>query len=144
MNGEKKLTPKQQKFVQEYLIDRNATQAAIRAGYSAKSARQQAVYLLSNINVSTYINDLLNKSMDESGITREKKRSALWSVVEKVLSNPEIEYTVQSMVAAIKELNEMDGDHASKKVDLNIYEGLADYLQAAINERRNSQQTAMH
>ena len=36
----KTLTPKQQRFVDEYLIDLNATQAAIRAGYSKNSARQ--------------------------------------------------------------------------------------------------------
>lgn len=35
----KNLTPKQRRFIDEYLIDLNATQAAIRAGYSAKSAR---------------------------------------------------------------------------------------------------------
>lgn len=34
------LTPKQQRFVEEYLVDLNATQAAIRAGYSARTARQ--------------------------------------------------------------------------------------------------------
>ena len=34
-----KLTPKQERFISEYLVDLNATQAAIRAGYSAKSAR---------------------------------------------------------------------------------------------------------
>ena len=34
-----KLTPKQQQFVREYLIDFNATQAAIRAGYSPKTAQ---------------------------------------------------------------------------------------------------------
>jgi phage terminase small subunit len=34
-----KLTPKQQRFVDEYLVDLNATQAAIRAGYSQKTAR---------------------------------------------------------------------------------------------------------
>jgi phage terminase small subunit len=34
----KRLTPKQQRFVREYLIDLNATQAAIRAGYSEKTA----------------------------------------------------------------------------------------------------------
>lgn len=37
---EKALTPKQARFVEEYLIDLNATQAAIRAGYSKKTARQ--------------------------------------------------------------------------------------------------------
>ena len=35
----KKLTPKQERFVDKYLVDLNATQAAIRAGYSAKTAR---------------------------------------------------------------------------------------------------------
>ena len=35
-----KLTPKQQRFIDEYLIDLNATQAAIRAGYSPRTARQ--------------------------------------------------------------------------------------------------------
>ncbi len=35
------LTPKQARFVEEYLIDLNATQAAIRAGYSKKTAKQQ-------------------------------------------------------------------------------------------------------
>ena len=36
------LTPKQELFVQEYLVDLNATQAAIRAGYSEQTARQTA------------------------------------------------------------------------------------------------------
>lgn len=38
--NESTLTPKEERFVGEYLIDLNATQAAIRSGYSAKSARQ--------------------------------------------------------------------------------------------------------
>lgn len=42
-----KLTPKQQRFVDEYLIDLNATQAAIRAGYSPKTAQQMGAENLS-------------------------------------------------------------------------------------------------
>lgn len=38
--ADRKLTPKQQRFVEEYLIDLNATQAAIRAGYSKKTAQE--------------------------------------------------------------------------------------------------------
>lgn len=38
MTGNAKLTPKQKRFVEEYLVDCNATQAAIRAGYSPKTA----------------------------------------------------------------------------------------------------------
>lgn len=46
-----KLTPKQARFVAEYLIDLNATQAAIRAGYSQRTAEQQGPRLLGNVGV---------------------------------------------------------------------------------------------
>jgi phage terminase small subunit len=45
------LTPKQRRFVDEYIADLNATQAAIRAGYSRRTAKQQGSRLLSNANV---------------------------------------------------------------------------------------------
>lgn len=50
-----KLTAKQQRFCDEYLIDLNATQAAIRAGYSARSARQIADRNMSNDDIKKYI-----------------------------------------------------------------------------------------
>lgn len=49
------LTPKQERFVAEYLVDLNATQAAIRAGYSAKTAQEQGSRLLSNVMVAAAI-----------------------------------------------------------------------------------------
>ncbi len=49
------LTPKQARFVDEYLIDLNATQAAKRAGYSEKTAQEQSARLLSNAIVSRAI-----------------------------------------------------------------------------------------
>ena len=51
----KSLTPKQQCFVEEYLVDLNATQAAIRAGYSEKTAEQQGARLLGNVKVRAAI-----------------------------------------------------------------------------------------
>jgi len=51
----RKLTDKQQRFVDEYLIDLNATQAAIRAGYSEKTAEQQAYQLLQKPSVQEAI-----------------------------------------------------------------------------------------
>ena len=51
------LTPRQARFVDEYLIDLNATQAAIRAGYSAKTAQTQSSRLLSNGMVQAAILD---------------------------------------------------------------------------------------
>lgn len=49
------MTPKQRAFVLEYLVDLNATQAAIRAGYSAKTADQQGSRLLANVKVAEAI-----------------------------------------------------------------------------------------
>jgi hypothetical protein len=46
------LTPKQRRFVDEYLLDLNATQAAIRAGYSARTANEQGARLLANASVA--------------------------------------------------------------------------------------------
>lgn len=50
-----KLTAKQQRFCDEYLIDLNATKAAIRAGYSEKSARQMATENMSKPSIKEYI-----------------------------------------------------------------------------------------
>ena len=49
------LTPKQERFVQEYLVDLNATQAAIRVGYRKKTTTEQASRLLTNVKVSEAI-----------------------------------------------------------------------------------------
>lgn len=43
------MTDKQARFCEEYMIDLNATQAAIRAGYSPKTAQEQSARLLSNV-----------------------------------------------------------------------------------------------
>ena len=53
INGQpiRKLSPKQQRFIAEYLIDLNATQAAIRAGYSEHTAEQQGYQLLQKTSV---------------------------------------------------------------------------------------------
>ena len=56
-----KLTDKQEMFCKEYLIDLNATQAAIRAGYSKKTANEQGARLLVNVSVQTKISQLKEK-----------------------------------------------------------------------------------
>lgn len=50
------LTPKQRAFIRQYIIDRNGTQAAIRAGYSPKTAQEQASRLLSNVMIRRVLN----------------------------------------------------------------------------------------
>jgi phage terminase small subunit len=53
--AEKKLTAKQQRFCDEYLLDLNATQAAIRAGYSKKTAKQIGQQNLTKLDLKEYI-----------------------------------------------------------------------------------------
>jgi phage terminase small subunit len=76
MNGNAKkggkLTPRQERFVEEYIIDLNATQAAIRAGYAAKDADVQGPRLLGNVGVSRAVASLKAKRAAETGITAER------------------------------------------------------------------------
>lgn len=53
------LSPKQGRFVTEYLKDQNGTQAAIRAGYSARTANEQAARLLAQVSVRTQVDERL-------------------------------------------------------------------------------------
>lgn len=66
------LTPKQQLFVDQYMIDRNATQAAIRAGYSAATAEQQGCRLLRNVQVRAAVDERCEKMAEKLEITAER------------------------------------------------------------------------
>ncbi|EMH91446.1 terminase small subunit [Klebsiella pneumoniae] len=63
-----KLTDKQELFAREYLKDLNATQAAIRAGYSEKTARSQANRLLTNVDIENRIAELKSVRNEAVGI----------------------------------------------------------------------------
>ncbi len=62
------MNDKQRRFVEEYLIDLNATQAAIRAGYSAKTAKQQGQRLLTNVDVQVAVSEAKVKRSNDTGI----------------------------------------------------------------------------
>jgi phage terminase small subunit len=65
------LTAKQQTFVEEYLVDLNATQAAIRAGYSAKTAEQQGPRLLGNVEVQAAVQAAMAARSERTEITQD-------------------------------------------------------------------------
>lgn len=67
-----KLTAKQKKFVEEYLIDLNATQAAIRAGYSPNTAQEQSSRLLSNVKVKNEIDKAMAERSRRTGISQDR------------------------------------------------------------------------
>jgi len=65
------LTPKQRRFVNEYCVDENATQAAIRAGYSENGAGQQGHLLLKIIEIQEAIAERMEELAVAAGITPE-------------------------------------------------------------------------
>lgn len=67
-----KLTAKQQRFCDEYLIDLNATQAAIRAEYSPKTACEQASRLLANVKVQEVIAVKMAIRSKRTGINQDR------------------------------------------------------------------------
>ncbi len=65
------LTPKQERFVQEYLVDLNATAAAKRAGYSEKTAGEQAARLLTNVKIQLAIQEAQKLLRNRTEITQD-------------------------------------------------------------------------
>lgn len=72
MTAKRKLTDKQQRFVDEYLVDLNATQAAIRAGYSEKTADSIAVRLVRNCQVAEAIEKAKAKRAKRVEVTADQ------------------------------------------------------------------------
>lgn len=65
------LNDRQKRFCDEYLIDLNATQAAIRAGYSGRTAAASAARLLTKVNTQKYIQALMSKREKRTEISQD-------------------------------------------------------------------------
>ena len=72
MSAESNLTAKQQRFIEEYVVDMNGTQAAIRAGYAPRSARVAASRLLIKDNVTAALADKRAKISTKLEVTAER------------------------------------------------------------------------
>jgi phage terminase small subunit len=84
------LTEKQQRFVEEYLIDLNATQAAIRAGYSAKTAKASASRLLTYVDVKAAIDAAKAARSIRTELTQDWVLERLKENVERAMQAEEI------------------------------------------------------
>ena len=80
---EKRLGEKQKRFVREWLVDMNGTRAAIRAGYSEKSAANTASRLMKDPAVQAYRDELLKAKFDELGITRHSLAVEVYEMMQK-------------------------------------------------------------
>ena len=66
------LTPRQRRFAEEYILDLNATQAAIRAGFSAATANRAGSRLLSNVDIQTEVARLQTERSKRLGLSADR------------------------------------------------------------------------
>jgi phage terminase small subunit len=80
---EKELTQKQLRFVAEYLIDLNATQAAIRAGYSKKTAKEIGCENLTKPNIAAAVQEAMDKRSEDLGIDAKYVLQTIKTTIER-------------------------------------------------------------
>lgn len=78
-----RLTPKQEAFCLEYLVDLNGTQAAIRAGYSKKTAEAAGSRLLRNVKVTARIQQLRNEQQKRVEVTADYVLTTIIDTIER-------------------------------------------------------------
>lgn len=81
------LNAKQLMFCKEYLVDLNATQAAIRAGYSESTAKEQASRLLTNVNVKSEVQRLMDERSKRVQIDSDYVLSTIVETIERCRQN---------------------------------------------------------
>lgn len=115
------LTPKQERFVQEYLVDLNATQAAIRAGYSAKTASRIGPELLVKTCISEAIQKAMKKREKRTEVTQDYVITKLREIAEKDASDgPDSDLKYSSKIKALELLGKHVGAfEGSTKNDKN-------------------------
>ena len=128
-----KLTAKQKKFVEEYLIDLNATQAAIRAGYSTESAKEIGCENLTKPNVKNEIDKAMAERSRRTGINQDR---VLRELAKIAFVNPNdvinfrdatVKMTSEENLAAIASIKvkEMPGEYGNAtEREVKLYDKL--------------------
>ncbi|MDQ6769848.1 MAG: terminase small subunit [Gemmatimonadota bacterium] len=86
-NGHTPLTDKQLRFVEEYLVDLNATGAAVRAGYSKRTAQEQGSRLLSNVMVSKAVAAGRDARSERTGLSQDYVVTRLQKIAERAMQD---------------------------------------------------------
>jgi phage terminase small subunit len=112
-----KLTDKQRVFCQEYILDMNATQAAVRAGYTGRSAQQIGSENLSKPLVRAEIDRLLAERQQNTAYSRIRAEQELERIHQRALEKGDL----ASAVAAVREKKKLFGlDQEDKALTINV------------------------
>lgn len=115
------LSDRQVRFVAEYLVDANGTQAAIRAGYGAAGARVAAHRLLTNVAICSAIEARQRADGERLGIRRQ---DVLKSLLEAVYMARE-QANPAAMVAGLREIGKLMGLYAPERLKVEVDAGQA-------------------
>ncbi len=96
------MTPKQERFVQEYLVDQNATAAAKRAGYSERTAYSQGQRLLKNVEARQAIQAAQAEHRERTAVTVESITEKLRAAYDLAKTNGQSASMVQASMGIAK------------------------------------------
>ena len=93
-----KLSPKQEQFAREYLLDLNATQAAIRAGYSPKTAYSMGQRLLKNVEIQSAVQCAMDERSKRTEVDADYVLTNLLEIVERCMQRAPVMHKGQQVV----------------------------------------------
>jgi phage terminase small subunit len=104
------------RFVQEYLIDRNGAAAAVRAGYSPRTARQIAYELLTVPDIAAAVREGEAQIAREAEISRRKVLEGLQEAIELARAKRD----AGAMVAGWREIGRLCGYYAAERHEIQV------------------------
>jgi phage terminase small subunit len=126
------LTPQQARFVEEYLLDLNATQACIRAGYSARCADTIGPRLYGNVRIRARIDEAMAQRSVRTGVSidrvvRELARIGFASApdfidMEEATLNPDASADDKAAIASIKVKRTFSEDGSSVEREIKLWD----------------------
>jgi len=125
------LTDKQRAFCEEYLIDFNATQAATRAGYSPKTAKEQASQNLTKLNIQAYLGELMAARAERVQISQDEVLRELQHIAFDDIKNY-LEFRTEKV-----KVDEVDGK------PIYDYKTIVDVKDSQTIDTRNIQEVAI-
>jgi phage terminase small subunit len=90
-DGAEHLTPKQEAFCQEYLKDLNATAAAIRAGYSERTAQTQAAQTMAKPHIKARLQVLMDARAERTEITQDFVLQNIVEIIERCMQKKPVQ-----------------------------------------------------
>ena len=110
------MTPRQNQFIAEYALSRNATSAAIKAGYSPRTARQTGSENLTKPDIRAAVAEYEQVAAERLAVTRERVLAEL----EKAIDVAREQGNPAAMIAGWREVAKLCGYYAPERQQVNV------------------------